>query len=86
MPKPGFSVIGTSACMNAGDFNLQVGREIAYNNAFQKVWELEGYLAMNQKPMIKLPVVDSMGKKTAKYGYKADGTPKKKPGRPRKVK
>ena len=86
----GFCVIGTSSCINPEDFNLAVGQDIAYKNAFDKLWELEGYLAMNMKPMIKLPVlVESQVKKVtrvAKYGYKVDGTPKKKPGRPRKAK
>ena len=45
---------------------------------------------MNMKPLIKLPVlVESQVVKkarVAKYGYKVDGTPKKKPGRPRKAK
>jgi hypothetical protein len=80
----GFSVIGTSSCINANEFNLPIGREIAYKNAFQKVWELEGYLATNNlKPMIELPVVDVMkpARKTARWGLKADGTPRAKPGR-----
>jgi hypothetical protein len=76
----GFSVIGTSSCINKNDFNLTLGREIAYKNAFEKIWELEGYLAMNK--LIALPVVDPMKKpRKHKYGTKADGTPRKKPGR-----
>ena len=87
----GFSVIGTSSCINANEFNLPIGREIAYKNAFQKMWELEGYLATNDlKPMIELPVIDAMKpekKVVAKYGIKMDGTPRAKPGRkPKKVK
>jgi hypothetical protein len=78
----GFSVIGTSSCINKNDFNLTLGREIAYKNAFEKIWELEGYLAMNSKSLIALPVVDPMKKpRKYKYGIKADGTPRKKPGR-----
>ena len=86
----GFCVIGTSSCINPEDFNLAVDQDIAYKNAFDKLWELEVYLAMNMKPLIKLPVlVESQVVKkarVAKYGYKVDGTPKKKPGRPRVAK
>lgn len=81
----GFSLIGSSTCTR--DFNLALEREIAYKNAIQKMVELEGYMAVSQ-PVVELPVVDVMKpeKKPAKYGYKVDGTPKKKPGRPRKAK
>lgn len=40
----GFTVIGTSACVDPTEFNEQMGEEIAYTNAFNKIWELEGYL------------------------------------------
>jgi hypothetical protein len=76
----GFSVIGTSSCIDKKNFSLDVGREIAYKDAFEKLWELEAYLVMNK--LIGLPVVDPMKKpRKYKYGVKADGTPRKKPGR-----
>lgn len=37
----GFGVRGESAPRN---FDAAIRREIAYENAFQKLWELEGYL------------------------------------------
>ena len=40
----GFTVTGDSACASPANFNAQVGREIAYRNAREKIWELEGYL------------------------------------------
>lgn len=40
----GFTVIGHSACVDPARFNQQMGEEIAYENAFEKLWELEGYL------------------------------------------
>lgn len=40
----GFRVIGESSPVSPENFDTKVGREIAYANARDKVWELEGYL------------------------------------------
>jgi hypothetical protein len=40
----GFTVTGKSACVDTRNFNEEIGRNIAYRNAFEKLWELEGYL------------------------------------------
>lgn len=45
----GFSVRGESACVDPRNFNMQIGREIAYRNAFNKLWELEGYLLAERR-------------------------------------
>lgn len=42
--KNGFTVIGSSACVSAERFNKQKGEEIAFADAKEKVWVLEGYL------------------------------------------
>lgn len=39
----GFTVIGESACASPENFNAELGRRIAYDNAKQKIWALEGY-------------------------------------------
>ena len=39
----GFTVTGDSACASPANFNTQVGREIAFRNAREKIWALEGY-------------------------------------------
>lgn len=44
----GFSVRGESACVNPDNFEESVGRKIAYDNAFDKIWQLEGYLLAEQ--------------------------------------
>jgi len=44
----GFTVTGESACVDPANFNVELGRKIAYDNAFNKIWELEGYLLQNQ--------------------------------------
>ena len=40
----GFTVTGESACASPENFNEEIGRKIAYDNAIDKVWLLEGYL------------------------------------------
>lgn len=42
--KNGFTVTGESACVSYENFDEGIGREIAYQNAIQKIWPLEGYL------------------------------------------
>ncbi|KEP68786.1 hypothetical protein DL1_08525 [Thioclava dalianensis] len=39
----GFNVIGESACLNPEDYNEEIGHKIARDNAFSKIWALEGY-------------------------------------------
>lgn len=40
----GFTVRGESACVSKENFNQTIGEQIAFENAKEKVWELEGYL------------------------------------------
>lgn len=40
----GFNVTGESACASPENFDVEIGRRIAYRNAFSKIWMLEGYL------------------------------------------
>lgn len=40
----GFKVEGVSACVDPANYNEDIGRECAYENAFNKIWELEGYM------------------------------------------
>lgn len=42
--KNGFTVTGESACASPENFNAEIGRKIARENAVNKVWMLEGYL------------------------------------------
>ena len=42
--KNGFKVTGQSSPVSAENFNADIGKQIAYNNALDKIWELEGYL------------------------------------------
>lgn len=42
--KNGFTVSGESACASPENFNEEIGRKIARENARNKIWMLEGYL------------------------------------------
>lgn len=42
--RNGFTVTGESACVSAENFDAEIGRKIARQNAVQKIWALEGYL------------------------------------------
>jgi hypothetical protein len=41
--KNGFQVVGESACASPENFNEEIGRKIARDNARNKIWALEGY-------------------------------------------
>lgn len=41
--RNGFTVTGESACASPENFNAELGRRIARDNAKQKIWSLEGY-------------------------------------------
>ena len=42
--KNGFTVTGESACASPANFNAELGRKIARDNARNKIWPLAGYL------------------------------------------
>ena len=42
--KNGFTVTGESACASPENFNAEIGEVIAFENARNKIWMLEGYL------------------------------------------
>jgi len=41
--RNGFTVTGESACASPENFNAEIGRKIARENAINKVWPLMGY-------------------------------------------
>lgn len=42
--KNGFTVTGESAAASMDNFDMEIGRKIAKDNARSKIWALEGYL------------------------------------------
>ncbi len=51
--KNGFTVTGESACASPENFDPEIGKRIAYDNARNKIWPLEGYL-LKEKLHIKV--------------------------------
>ena len=41
--KNGFTVTGESACVSPANYNQEIGESIAFKNAREKIWLLEGY-------------------------------------------
>lgn len=50
--RNGFIVTGESACASPENFNQEIGEKIAFENAKQKIWALEGY-ALRERLMLK---------------------------------
>lgn len=44
----GFMVVGESACASPANFDADLGRKIARDNARNKIWALEGYALRNK--------------------------------------
>jgi hypothetical protein len=42
--RNGFTVTGESACVSPANFNKETGEQVSYDNAYKKIWMLEGYL------------------------------------------
>lgn len=46
--RNGFTVTGESACASPENFDAEIGRNIARENAIQKIWPLMGYALKQQ--------------------------------------
>ena len=46
--KNGFTVVGQSACASPDNYNYDIGKRLARQDAFNKIWQLEGYLLRSQ--------------------------------------
>lgn len=45
--KNGFSVVGESAAASPENYDKEIGRNIAFENARKKIWAFEGYTLRN---------------------------------------
>lgn len=45
----GYTILGTSACVNPANFNQATGEKYAYEDAINKAWPLEGYLLAQER-------------------------------------
>lgn len=50
--KNGFTVRGESACVSPENFDEEIGKRISYDNARDKIWQLEAYLLQEKYPVI----------------------------------
>lgn len=39
----GFTIAGRAACIDPANFDLEIGRKVARENAEHQLWQLEGY-------------------------------------------
>ena len=42
--KNGYTIKGLSACVDAANFDINMGRKFAFEDAIRQIWPLEGYL------------------------------------------
>lgn len=46
--RNGFTVTGESACVSPENYDKEIGERVAFENAFNKIWQLEGYVLKNK--------------------------------------
>ena len=47
--KNGYTLIGTSSCVDPKQYNQALGEKYAYEKAFEQLWALEGYLLRQRR-------------------------------------
>jgi Phage protein (N4 Gp49/phage Sf6 gene 66) family len=52
----GFTVTGESACASPENFDAEIGRKIARENAVQKMWALMGYALKEKLSVVHVPI------------------------------
>lgn len=50
--RNGYNVTGESAAVSPENFDEEIGRKIARQNARERIWSLEGYLLKERQAMI----------------------------------
>lgn len=63
--KNGFTTIGESAAASPQNFDAEIGRKIARQNAREKIWALEGYLLRQRLSKVVVTDADFLAGKTA---------------------
>jgi len=48
--RNGFTVRGEAACVSPENFDQEIGEKVSFENAREKVWQLEGYLLQEKYP------------------------------------
>ncbi len=65
-----FVVVGKSACAHPANFNEEIGKKIAFEDAFNQVWALEGYLLREALYRERAPKAKATGTVKKKSGNK----------------
>lgn len=63
--RNGYNTIGHSACVSPENFDAAIGEQIAYKNALNEIWQLEGYLL---REFIHLQTLPPVGVQVAEGG------------------
>ncbi len=50
----GYTVRGDAACVSPENFDQEIGNGIAFKNARDKIWQLEGYLLQERYPVTRV--------------------------------
>ena len=45
----GFNVIGESSCIDRANFDAEIGKKVARDNAFKQLWKLYGFNAKQEQ-------------------------------------
>jgi hypothetical protein len=69
----GYTIKGLSACVDPAEFDLNLGRKYAFDDAFKQIWALEGYLLaekmyLDKRDGIALTSIAHPRKKVARKG------------------
>ncbi len=66
----GYTLNGYSACVDPAEFNRDLGRKYAFEDALRQIWPLEGYLLAetihSKNQLHKAIVIAKVGKKGAR--------------------
>lgn len=58
--KNGLHIVGESACLNPNDFDQALGEKYARENAFSKLWQLEGYARANAAQVTAITIAPAI--------------------------
>lgn len=63
--RGGFTIVGTGACVNPANFDVEIGRKVARQDASNQLWRLEGYVLQ-----LKLAELAEIKAALQRYGSK----------------
>lgn len=58
----GFEIVGSSACVNPTDFDEEIGEELAYKDALNKLEELDAFLRQARIAELETLIVGKKGR------------------------